>query len=96
MDYYVENNIDYKTGQIISPCGWTETYDNAALADVITLDQNGEGTADHVGIVAAFEYYTGTPLVDAHNNNQYHTSWAGYPILHSWRMDYELENYGAG
>jgi len=96
MDYYIENNIDYKTGQIISPCGWTETYDNAALADVITLDQNGEGTADHVGIVAAFEYYTGTPLVDAHNNNQYHTSWAGYPILHSWRMDYELENYGAG
>lgn len=96
MDYYIGNNIDYKTGQIISPYGWTETYDNAALADVITLDQNGEGTADHVGIVAAFEYYTGTPLVDAHNNNQYHTSWAGYPILHSWRMDYELEKYGAG
>ncbi len=69
---------------------------NAARGDVIALDQNGEGTADHVGIVAAFDYYTGTPLVDAHDNNRYHTSWANASILHGLRMDYELERYGAG
>lgn len=73
MDSYIENNIDYKNGQTISPYDWTETYDNATLADVITLDQNGEGTADHIGIVTAFEHYTGAPLVDAHNENRYHT-----------------------
>ncbi len=97
MDYYIKNNIDYKTGKKISPCAYgTESYYNAALADVITLDQNHKWGADHVGIVAGFDHYTGTPLVDAHNLNQYHTSWANGPILHSFRMDYELERYGAG
>ncbi len=96
MDYYIGHNLDYKNGITISPCGKIETYDNTALADVIMLDKDHKYGADHVGIVAAFEYCTGTPLVDAHNENRYHTSWANGPILHNWRMDYELEDYGAG
>jgi len=96
LDYYILNNIDYKSGVTISPYGWNKTYSDSALGDVITLDKTKDGTADHVGIVTAFEYYTGTPLVDAHNNNRYHTCWAEAPILHCWRMDYELDCFGSG
>ncbi|NCO27683.1 MAG: hypothetical protein COS15_02490 [Caldiserica bacterium CG02_land_8_20_14_3_00_36_38] len=97
LDYYILYNLDYKYGTTASPYGWTESYMDAARGDVITLDKNGEGTADHVGIVVAFDYYTGTPLVDAHDNNQYHTSWKTCGIiLHNLRMDYEFERYGAG
>jgi hypothetical protein len=67
---------------------------DSAPGDVIALDQNNNGTADHVGIVAAFDYYTGTPLVDAHNNNRYHVSWEYAGVLHGLRINYEHYRFG--
>jgi hypothetical protein len=93
QDYYVQNDIDYIYGRNHSPYGWTEGYMDSALGDVIALDQNNNGTADHVGIVAAFDYYTGTPLVDAHNKNRYHVSWEYAGVLHGLRIDNEYDRF---
>jgi len=81
LEVYVRGNMDYMNrtapppfgGEAGSSVNHVDSYMKGRIGDLVTLDQNSNGSPDHVGIIVAFRS-DGVPLVDAHNNDRYHVS----------------------
>ena len=81
LEVYVRGNMDYMNrtapppfgGEAGSSVNHVDSYMKGRIGDLVTLDQNSNGSPDHVGIIVAFRS-DGVPLVDAHNNDRYHST----------------------
>ena len=73
MDYMNRTAPPPFGGEAGSSVSHVDSYMNGRIGDLVTLDQNSNGSPDHVGIIVAFRS-DGVPLVDAHNNDRYHST----------------------